>query len=305
MTWICKKLPLLHTPLLCQKINSIEKLSWRRHSMKQSAFLSVIKTVAAVTAVACVAVYAYNRYTAREETKGTVPTTTERDVTKNIESAEAQAPGSPKIDLKKASRETVLQLLREIVKVQRELSATMQDVIQRITTDNLSPDATYELVAQQQPIDPLEKNGLSIADFDSLLDRFAQDEEVHAAIVEVVQGPDQSGAAPSLKSDNQALTVDRIVEINLTMLDKFKSVIEHFKERMKTNPEKYNPRTVSITAQAVVGAHVQREFNVTADDVEKGMLVYQLELSMRQDFLQANDEIQKIMAECVHLGGGL
>eukprot|EP01055_Gregarina_sp_Pseudo9_P002171 Gregarina_sp_Pseudo_9__2170@NODE_2519_length_970_cov_127_483351_g2314_i0_p1_GENE_NODE_2519_length_970_cov_127_483351_g2314_i0NODE_2519_length_970_cov_127_483351_g2314_i0_p1_ORF_typecomplete_len276_score47_15DUF1160/PF06648_11/0_066HTH_ParB/PF17762_1/0_11_NODE_2519_length_970_cov_127_483351_g2314_i066893 len=273
--------------------------------MKQSAFSNLIKTAAAV-AVVCVAVYAYNKFTDESSSKESgddqaTGASTDKHSTKSVD---AKSYGdAPKIDLKKASREDVLALLRDIVHVQRELSATMHEVIQRIIDENLSSDATYELVSQKQPTDPLEKNGLSIADFDALLDRFASDEEVHAAIVEVVQGPDQTSSGPSSSNGSASLTVDRIVEINLTMLEKFKSVIEHFKGMLKTNPEKYNPRTVSITAQAVVGAHVQREFSVTADDVERAMLVYQLELSMRQDFLQANDEIQKIMAECVHLGG--
>lgn len=284
--------------------------------MQKSALSNVLIKTAAAVAVVCVAVYAYRKLTEDDDDHhdgaATSQTTTNKlDINKRGTATNKSGEGisktgdAPKIDLKKASRDDVLELLREIVHVQKELSATMQDVIQRIISENLSVDDTYELVAKNQPEDPLEKNGLSIADFDALLDRFASDEEVHAAIVEVVQGPDQTTAAtaPSGGSGNATLTVDRIVEINLTMLAKFRSVIEHFKEMLKSNPNKYNPRTVSITAQAVVGAHVQREFSVSAEDVERAMLVHQLELSMRQDFLQANDDIQKIMGECVHLGG--
>eukprot|EP01053_Blabericola_migrator_P000570 Blabericola_migrator_1__569@NODE_1140_length_5303_cov_96_490451_g776_i0_p3_GENE_NODE_1140_length_5303_cov_96_490451_g776_i0NODE_1140_length_5303_cov_96_490451_g776_i0_p3_ORF_typecomplete_len260_score48_38RPA_C/PF08784_11/0_018RPA_C/PF08784_11/9_2e03RPA_C/PF08784_11/3_9e03HAUS2/PF15003_6/0_14HAUS2/PF15003_6/40TPR_11/PF13414_6/0_15DUF4168/PF13767_6/38DUF4168/PF13767_6/6_7DUF4168/PF13767_6/1_6e03CHASE6_C/PF17150_4/2_5e02CHASE6_C/PF17150_4/5_8TPR_21/PF09976_9/3_1e02_NODE_1140_length_5303_cov_96_4904 len=251
----------------------------------------LLKTIVSVAVLGAATVYVYKTYINSESTTESGEATSSQGQSASPKAASASA----KIDLKTASRDDVLNLLREIIKIQKEMSQSMQEVTKRIVEKNMSLDDAYDIVAQNQPEDPLEKHGLSVSDFDALLERFTPDREVHDAIMEVVQGPEQA-TGPEAK----ALTVERIVEINLTMLEKFKSAIAHYKEAKQRDPVKYNNRTMSIAAQAVVGAHVQREFNLTADEVEAAMMAHQLELSMRRDFLQASDEIQKILNECIH-----
>eukprot|EP01057_Protomagalhaensia_wolfi_P006196 Protomagalhaensia_wolfi_Nauph_80__6195@NODE_91_length_3802_cov_379_199309_g68_i0_p6_GENE_NODE_91_length_3802_cov_379_199309_g68_i0NODE_91_length_3802_cov_379_199309_g68_i0_p6_ORF_typecomplete_len118_score30_35_NODE_91_length_3802_cov_379_199309_g68_i0202555 len=114
--------------------------------------------------------------------------------------------------------------------------------------------------------------------------------------MDVVQGPE----APPPSGSEENLTVDRLVEINAMMLEKFEEVLAHFRTAEKEHPErKYNQRTVSVTAQTVVGASVQRRFKVTPDEVEAAMMTHQVELSMRTDFLRTTDQIQRVMGECM------
>eukprot|EP01056_Protomagalhaensia_sp_Gyna25_P004809 Protomagalhaensia_sp_Gyna_25__4808@NODE_490_length_3284_cov_1179_605547_g381_i0_p2_GENE_NODE_490_length_3284_cov_1179_605547_g381_i0NODE_490_length_3284_cov_1179_605547_g381_i0_p2_ORF_typecomplete_len267_score59_54HemX/PF04375_14/0_068DUF1160/PF06648_11/0_15KKLCAg1/PF15204_6/0_18_NODE_490_length_3284_cov_1179_605547_g381_i04711271 len=263
--------------------------------MKQST-LTLFKTVVAVVAVGAAAAYVYKQWTA---TTTSSPSSggRQQQPEKADSSSSSTEPGTkPKFDVNKASREDVLEVLSEIKEIQKALSETLRVVGKRILEEDLNLDEAYFLVASGELDDPLARKGISVSDFDALLDRFRSDQEVHDAVMDVVQGPE---VPPSAGSED-TLTVDRLVEINAMMLEKFEEVLAHFRTAEKEHPErKYNQRTVSVTAQTVVGACVQRRFKVTPDEVEAAMMTHQVELSMRSDFLRTTDQIQRVMGECM------
>lgn len=212
---------------------------------------------------------------------------------------EEKRTGKKKIDLATGSREDVLELLNDVLTVQKQLSTLMDSTVEEIVNENLDLPKVYQRIYTSQPEDPLDSHGLSIADFDALLDRFSVDDEVHAMVVAVIKGPEPaSDNADERQTDVQP---DRIIEINAAMKERLRSAAAELKESRSKLSMPFNSRAASLTVQAIVGAYVRKEFNVTADDVERAMVLFQYELSQRPDFMKINDEIQEMMQQIMNI----
>lgn len=198
-----------------------------------------------------------------------------------------------KLNLASASREDVIGLLAEVIQVQKQLGQLMDQVIQRLVEKSYTMTEIYRMVADDEPRDPLEAHGLTIQSFDALLDRFANDEEVHRMIVRVIQGPESTQSAAS--GGASVVAPHRIVEINAAMRDRLAVAANELKSQQSSLGAPYKSRTASLAAQAVVGAYVMKEFGVSSEDMERSMIIHQYELSQSSDFTKINDEIQEIM----------
>jgi len=98
-----------------------------------------------------------------------------------------------------ASREDVIELLNDVLSVQKQLSTLMDSAVERIAKETLDLPSVYNLIFVNQPQDPLDSHGLSIADFDALLDRFGSDKEVHSMVLAVIKGPDTTSEDLSIQ----------------------------------------------------------------------------------------------------------
>lgn len=74
-----------------------------------------------------------------------------------------------------ASRDDVIGLLNCVIEVQKILSKLMDETITKVLSEDLTMAQTYNEILHKQPADPLDAHGLSIADFDALLNRFNND----------------------------------------------------------------------------------------------------------------------------------
>merc|ERR1719281_766401 len=90
----------------------------------------------------------------------------------------ASKPSERQKSVGEMDKQDVLRILQEIVESQSDMSALMKEVTEVVLKEELSFQQVYARVKERQPQDPLEKRGLSIQDFDTLLDTHQKDDDV-------------------------------------------------------------------------------------------------------------------------------
>merc|ERR1712226_1845827 len=139
----------------------------------------------------------------------------------------------------------------------------MKDLTKELLSKVLTFEETYQRVKKLQPSDPLEKYGLSMMDFDQLLDKHQSDPTVREAIAKIMGAPNPQ----SVTSERvQAINVKKILDVHRLMLEELESFVKHFQELQ--NKEQYDMKTVTIVAQAIIGSKVEQKFGITSEDIE-------------------------------------
>merc|ERR1719356_1097050 len=120
----------------------------------------------------------------------------------------------------------------------------MKELTVELLSKSLTFEQTYERVKEFQPPDPLEAYGLSMMEFDQLLDKHQGDKEVREAIAKIM-------GAPSLSSNStekvQAITVKQIIEVHTFMLKELDKLVEYF--HSLPDKESFDCKTVTIASQ--------------------------------------------------------
>merc|ERR1712087_784594 len=122
----------------------------------------------------------------------------------------------PGIAVEEITKEQVQQILREIIKSQGQMKGYMKELTQELLKDKLTFEQTYKKVKEVQPDDPLEKYGLSMMDFDQLLDKHQGDDKVRDLIGKIMGTPH---ANTSDLEKVKAITVQRIIDVHNFMLE--------------------------------------------------------------------------------------
>jgi len=192
----------------------------------------------------------------------------------------------------KITREQVLQILEEIVKSQDHMKGYMKELSVEIARDNLDLNQTYRRVKQAQPVDPLDKHGLSMASFDSLLEKHQGDQGVREAIARIMGAPNPS----SCQSEKvQSITVKTIMEVHKFMSEELDRLVKDF--QALPNKDGYDAKLLAVVAQALVGSKIEAKFKLTSEDIESAVMVYHAMLATDQDFAAINIKIQQTMGK--------
>jgi len=217
-------------------------------------------------------------YILKEEGASNKLTTLEGDDKKKA------APGGEK------TKEQVEEILQEIIASQESMKGHMRELTKQMQKEKLTFDQTYKKVAQVQPVDPLEKHGLSMMDFDQLLDKHQSDPNIREAIAKIMGAPD---ASKCVSDKVQSINVKKILEVHNFMYEALETLVKDYEAL--PNKESYDPKTVTVAAQAVVGAKIEAKFGFTSEDIEGAVLQHHSMLAMDQDFAAINIEIQHVM----------
>jgi hypothetical protein len=202
-----------------------------------------------------------------------------------------------KRELKKHSvdeitKEQVEKILQEIIKSQEQMKGYMKELTVELLSKSLTFEQTYQRVKDVQPSDPLDKYGLSMTDFDQLLDKHQSDQKVRDAIAKIMGAPSPS----SISSEKvQAITVKQIIEVHTFMLQELDKLVGHF--QTLPNKESFDMKTVTIAAQAIVGSKIEQSFGITSEDIESAVLMYHTMLATDQEFAAINVKIQHAMGK--------
>jgi len=203
--------------------------------------------------------------------------------------AESGAKGS-KFD--EVTKEQVEQILQEILSSQEKMKGHMKELTKELLQKSLSFEQTYHKVKSVQPEDPLEKHGLSMMDFDRLLDKFQSDPNVRRAIAQIMGTPSPSSVTPDRV---KAISVKNIIDVHTFMLQELEKLQKYFggiRDRSS-----YDLKTVTIAAQALVGAKVEEKFSITSEDIEGAVLMHHTQLATDQEFANINIQIQTTMGK--------
>jgi len=201
----------------------------------------------------------------------------------------ASAGSGPKIE--EISKDTVHKILKEIIASQEMMKSYMKTLIKELKTKQMDFQQTYDRVKEVQPKDPLESYGLSMMEFDQLLDKHQSDPAIREAIAYIMGPP--AATTPSAKT--QELTVKQIIEIHKFMLQELESLANS--SDLASKKSQLDVKTVTIVAQAKIGAKMEEKFNVASEDLEAAVLLYHTMLATDQEFAKVNMEIQHTMGK--------
>ncbi|KAL8450886.1 hypothetical protein Emag_002992 [Eimeria magna] len=170
----------------------------------------------------------------------------------------------------------------------------MKGLMKRFTQKFLEEEFTFEeacaLVAKQHPDDPLRRYGLTMADFDGLLDKFQQDQEVKEAVFSIMG----SASAPNPTPQAYTMSKEQLVKVHEFMRDELQNLTKDGGVWPKTDP-----KVLTLAAQAYVGAKVQKEFGFSSEDIEGAVLLNHKELATNAAFTLVNMAIQKTMNDLI------
>lgn len=197
-----------------------------------------------------------------------------------------------KADVSEITKEQVQQILQEIIKSQEQMKGYMKDLTKELLSKSMGFDETYTRVREVQPSDPLEKYGLSMMDFDMLLDKHQGDPAVRESIAKIMGAPNPS----NFTSDKvQGITVKKIIDVHNFMLEELDKLVHDFQSL--PNRDSYDMKTVTIAAQAIVGSKIESKFGITSEDIESAVLMYHSMLATDQEFAAINIKIQHTMGK--------
>eukprot|EP00441_Pelagodinium_beii_P036344 CAMPEP_0197642878 /NCGR_PEP_ID=MMETSP1338-20131121/16400_1 /TAXON_ID=43686 ORGANISM="Pelagodinium beii, Strain RCC1491" /NCGR_SAMPLE_ID=MMETSP1338 /ASSEMBLY_ACC=CAM_ASM_000754 /LENGTH=251 /DNA_ID=CAMNT_0043216065 /DNA_START=49 /DNA_END=804 /DNA_ORIENTATION=- len=197
-----------------------------------------------------------------------------------------------KPSVEEITKEQVRQILKEIINSQDQMKGFIKELTQELLSQSLSFDETYKKVRAVQPKDPLESHGLSMTDFDKLLDKYQQDPDVRDSIAKIMGAPSPSNMA---SEKVQSISVRKVIEVHNFMLQELEKLVEDFQK--VPGKEGYDMKTVTIAAQAIVGSKIEAKFGLTSEDIESAVLMYHANLATDQDFAQVNIKIQHAMGK--------
>lgn len=202
------------------------------------------------------------------------------------------AASNSKPNVEDIKKETVQRILEDIIKSQEQMKVHMKALTKELLTKQLNFDQIYQRVREVQPKDPLEDHGLSMCQFDSILDRYQSDPTIRESIAKIMGAPDPSNAATDKV---QSITVQKIIEVHTFMHEELSKLVDH----VQALPQKddLDMKTVTIAAQAIVGSKMEEKFSITSEEIEMAVLQYHTMLATDQNFAQLNMQIQNTMSK--------
>ena len=193
-----------------------------------------------------------------------------------------------KVDASKITVEQLLSIMDKIIESQNVMKGVMKRITDEITSGDLSFVQAYERVKELQPNDPMEQTGLTMNEFDELLDKYQEDPRILDSIARIM-GPSEEDMADD---DGKILTVKELIDIHQYMLDELRGITEEVKGGIK-----FDPRTLTVTAQVLVGAKVEKKFKVGSPAVERSVMTHQAQLATDHKFATINMMMQQAMTE--------
>ena len=185
----------------------------------------------------------------------------------------------------------LLKLLNEIVASQSDMSNLMKEITDVVLKENLTFEQVYQRVKARQPRDPLEKRGLSIQDFDAMLDTHQNDDEVKKVITEIMTaGSVKPGASTPVP-------IADIIQVHEFMCKELQQIVEDYKKL--ENKDSYEKKTLTIAAQAIVASRVQKTYNYTSEQIEACVLANHEKLSQDPKFTTLSIQMQQTMGQLI------
>jgi len=181
----------------------------------------------------------------------------------------------------------VLQIISEIVTSGEKLKGHVKNLTKELITEKLSFDESYKRLKEVQPDDVLERYGLTLQQFDALLERHWTNPKVKEGIHPIVGMP--------VTTDGTAeVPVDKVIEVHKYMLEEVDKVIQQF-ESLQSQAT-YDVQIATFTLHAMVGAKVEEKFDLTAQDIEHSVVRYHAELATNKEFTSVNIPLQNAMS---------
>jgi len=210
-------------------------------------------------------------------------------------SKQKRAAGGAGKPLAEYNKDDTLAILSEIVKSQNGIST----LVEGIAKDLVSKPETklieaLEVVQKRMAPDPLESRGLTIQQFDELLEKFQEEDDVKGVIANILNaGPVASTAS---KTGSAVVDISKLVEVHESMLGKVTAYRAEFLKWSDAQRKSADAKLLTIAAQSMIASHVLREHKLTPSDVEEAVIKQHQALASHEKFDKINRELQSIMS---------
>lgn len=181
----------------------------------------------------------------------------------------------------------VIQILDEIIASQEKMSTLMKQMAQTILDEKLVFRQVYERVLLTQPKDPLDQRGLSMMDFDQLLDTHQHDSEVKEKIGLIMS----AGSAKATNVKPAPLT--EIAMVHEYMCTEIKKLVTEFQGW--NDSRTVDRKVLTIAAQALVASRVQKNYGYSSDQIEACVVANSSTLGQDPQFTALNVQMQQAM----------
>jgi len=186
------------------------------------------------------------------------------------------------------SKDQILQILKEMVKVQDEMRVHTKQLIKEVRSGSLTLEQTCRKVQAIQLMSPLDKLSLSLTDFNGILEKYQEDATVQSAVVQAMSAPTPGSGATEKAS---SLTVQKLTEVHAFMLAELEKMAQ------AKGRSGHDAKTVTFAAQAILGAKVEDKFGFVPEDVENAVIMKQTSLATNTQFATLNAKLQGAMAQ--------
>ncbi|XP_026193778.1 uncharacterized protein LOC34621146 [Cyclospora cayetanensis] len=195
-----------------------------------------------------------------------------------------------KLNQNDATKEQVLMVLQDIMATQEKMKCLLKKFTQKFVDEECTFQEACSLVAKQNPEDPLARYGLTVATFDSLLDKFGEDPEVKDFVLSIMG----CASAPNPSAAAYQITTERLIKVHEFMRDELQALAAE-----AGCLPKEDTKVIALAAQAYVGALVQKQFGLRGEDIEGAVMLNHKALAADAKFTLVNCAIQKTMNDLV------
>jgi len=196
------------------------------------------------------------------------------------------------------TKDQVILILKQMIDSQERMKAHMKELTVKLIEKDMDFEETYEQVRSVQPDDPLERSGLSMNDFDQLLNKHQADPQVMEGITRIMGMADPGNKpAGKLKDVSEA----QVIEVHAFMLMELKGLLALFSGIKSTR--NWDMKTVTLASQAIVGAKVEKKYNLNSEEIERAVMKHHNTLATNQEFEQINIKMQQTMTSLMGTAG--
>lgn len=188
------------------------------------------------------------------------------------------------------NKETLIQLLSEMVKLQTDTKTLLKDLTDVARKNNYDIMTVYNVALSYDTEDPLSKYQLDMPEFDALMANYRGDADVSEYIFKLMAAPETEDA--SMSSAN-ILSVEKIIDIHRYMLKEME--IMEAKVNKIPNRHELEPKLLPLVIQSIICAKVEEKFKITAQEIEMSLGQQQMNLSPNVEFAKINIQMQALM----------
>ncbi|CAE7202202.1 unnamed protein product [Symbiodinium natans] len=200
------------------------------------------------------------------------------------ESEEEQSSGADAKDSKALLKEVLAQLLDVEQRAKQVVEELVRD---QLAGKDVSIAEAYSRVEACGLVDPLEKQGLSIQEFEGMVAESQNDPFVMESMVRL------SGQHPADLKPGRDLEAAKILEMKEYALVELEKLVASFLKEPNVESKDFKAATVAL--KALVHAKVEKAHGVAADEVETAAVMKQEELLSNPDFVNILKRQQTVM----------
>lgn len=208
---------------------------------------------------------------------------------------EQASEGSKPSETEEVSKEELVKIIGEIVEVQDNIKARMKVVTKELLAKPHNFEETYAKIKDVHNDEVLEKHGLSMQEFDMLLQKHQNEPEVRMGIMKIM-GMSEPGAVQA----NKSMTVENVISAHKVMLEELLKIQQEVSKK-----DGLDTKTVSLTAQAITSAKLEAKLGYTSEDMEQAVVQLQEKLATNQEFSTLSMRIQQAFGKMIGAEEGM